>query len=115
MFSSPSYAKWTKVSEGVKSGNTFYVDYDRIRKHDGYVYYWVLNDYLKPTKYGILSGKKYNQGDCNLFRSKSLSSVVHKQPMGRGWWRTSPQIKPEWEYPSPNSSREFILKKVCSR
>ena len=40
-----------------------------------------------------------------------MSSVVHKQPFGRGWWRTSPQIKPDWEYPSPNSLREFILKK----
>jgi len=31
MFSSLSSAKWTKVCEEVKSGNTFYVDYDRIR------------------------------------------------------------------------------------
>ena len=115
MFSSPSFAKWTKVGSSVKSGYTFYLDIKRTRKVDGFVYYWVLVDYLKPTKYGILSGKKYNQGDCRLFRSKSLSSVVHKQSMGRGWWRTSPQIKPKWVYPSPDSIMETILKSVCSR
>jgi hypothetical protein len=113
MFSLPSYAKWTKVSEG--AAKIQYVDFERIREHDGHVYFWQLQDYLKPTKYGILSGKIYNQADCKLFRYKSLSSVVHKKPMGRGWWRTSPQKRPEWKYPLPGSSGEIILKKVCSR
>ena len=31
MFSSASFAGWTKVAESVK-GNTFYVDFERIRK-----------------------------------------------------------------------------------
>jgi hypothetical protein len=113
LFSTPSYAEWTRVSEG--KAKTQYVDFERIRKDDSYVYFWQLQDYLKPTKYGILSGKIYNQGDCKLFRYKSLSSVVHKQPMGRGWWRTSPQKKPEWIYPSLGSVAEVVLKKICSR
>ena len=57
MFSSPSYSKWTMVSEGIdssNSGDTFYVDFERIRKHGGYVYWWDLTDFLKP-KEGILS------------------------------------------------------------
>ena len=114
MFSSPSYAKWTKVSTNT-IGVTFYVDFERIRKVDGFVYYWELGDYLKPSPEGHLSGKRYHQGDCKLFRYKSLSSVVHKQPMGRGWWRTSPQKKPEWIYPSLGSVAEVVLKKICSR
>ena len=52
MFSPPSYAEWTKVSEDV-DGNTFYVDFDRIRKVDGNVYYWGLTDYFKPNKVGF--------------------------------------------------------------
>jgi len=48
MFSSPSYAEWTKVNKDA-DGNTNYVDFERIRKHVGYVYYWELSDYLKPT------------------------------------------------------------------
>jgi len=51
MFSSPSYSYWTKIGENV-SGNTFYVDFERIRKHGGHVYWWTLLDYLKPDKWG---------------------------------------------------------------
>ena len=62
MFSSPSYSEWTKIGKSV-IGNTFYVDFEGIRKHDGFVYWWVLIDYLKPNEYGKLSGKRYHQGD----------------------------------------------------
>jgi hypothetical protein len=83
MFSSTSFAGWTKVRETVE-GDTYYVDFERIRKHGGYVYYWMLSDYLKPTKFGDLSSKVYYQGDCKLFRTMRLSSSYHIQPMGEG-------------------------------
>jgi hypothetical protein len=117
MFSSPSFSDWTKVDEDVK-GNTFYVDFERIRKVDGYVYYWDLSDYLKPIKYGILSAKVYRKVDCKLFQFKDLIFSFHKEPMGRGSQESdydySPKT-PKWRYPSPNSSGESILKSVCSR
>ena len=40
--SAPSYAEWTKVIEGGannNSGDTGYVDYEGILKHDGFVYW----------------------------------------------------------------------------
>ena len=112
-FSSTSFAGWTKVSEGV-DGTTFYVDFDRIRKHGGYVYFWYLDDYLKPDKYGILSGKQYKQGDCKLFRFKSLSYSFHKEPMGGGTGDSISPKNPEWKYPSPNSPIDTVLKSVCA-
>ncbi len=114
MFSSPSYAKWTEVSKSV-SGTTFYVDFERIRKHDGYVYYWYLTDYLKPTEEGKLSGKIYLQGDCKLFRFKGLSYSFHKEPMGGGTGKSYNPKNPQWDYPPPTSTSEIILKSVCSR
>ena len=42
MFSLPSYAKWTQVTKN--STATFYVDFERIQKVDGYVYFWDLTD-----------------------------------------------------------------------
>ena len=65
----------------LNESNTFYVDFERIREVDGYVYYWTLTDFLKPNKYGVWSGKIYNQGDCKLFREKRLSFSYHKEPM----------------------------------
>ena len=116
MFSSTSFAEWKKMGESVESGTTFYVDFERIRKHDGYVYFWMLSDYLKP-KHGDLSVKMYNQGDCKLFRYKSLSYSYYKEPMGRGTGDVSEPVKSMqgWKYPSPDSSGETVLKLVCSR
>jgi len=97
------------------SGTTFYVDFGRIRKHDGYVYYWELDDYLKPTKTGKLSAKIYRQGDCKLFRYKSLSFSFHKEPMGGGTGDVDNVPDKDWKYPPPKSSIETILKSVCDR
>ena len=96
-------------------GNTFYVDFERIRKHGGYVYFWRLSDYLKPTKYRDLSSKVYHQGDCKLFRHKTLSYSFHKEPMGGGTGDVEEPHKKGWKYPPPNSSGESVLKQVCSR
>ena len=113
MFSSASYAEWTKVSSSGNGASTFYVDFERIRKVDGYVYYWVLNDLLKP-ELGDLSVKVYFQGDCKLFRVKRLSASFYTQPMGEGTPSTIiNKPKKEWVYPSPNSVYEGILKSVC--
>jgi len=43
MFSSTSFADWTKVNEDVKR-NTYNVDYERIKKVDENVYSWDLTD-----------------------------------------------------------------------
>ena len=93
-------------------GVIFYVDFDRIRQHGGYVYYWVLGDYIKPVE-GDLSYKGYHQGDCKLFRYKYLSYSDHKEPMGQG---TGKNLTPrdKWTYPSPGSSGEINLKSVCN-
>ena len=113
-FSSSSYAGWEKVSADA-GGNTHYVDYERIRKVDGFVYYWYLSDLLKPDKDGDLSSKTYIQGDCKLFRHKGLSGSFHKEPMGGGTGDVQEPVKKGWKYPSPNSVSETILKSVCSR
>ena len=116
MFSSPSFAKWTKVGESV-DGNTFYVDFGRIRKQNGYVYFWKLMNLLKSLENEILSANFYYQGDCKLFRYKYLSYSFHKEPMGGGIGEV---LEPKgenanWKYPSPNTTDESVLKSVCNK
>ena len=45
MFSAGSWAEWTEVSESV-DGDKLYVDFDRIKKVNGLVYFWDLDDLL---------------------------------------------------------------------
>jgi|TARA_B110000438_G_C15557780_1_gene539788 hypothetical protein len=113
VFHSSSYADWTEMSKGV-DGDTFYVDFEGIRKNDGYDYFWRLVDHLKPIQ-GYLSSKVCIQGDCKQFRLKYLSISYHKKPMGGGAGDTHNYKNPEWAYPPLGSSIEYILKLVCSK
>ena len=56
-----SYGEWTEVGTGaspVNNGDTFYIDIDTIKEHNGYVYWWSLSDYLKPIETGAMSDKR---------------------------------------------------------
>ncbi len=113
MFSSPSYSKWVKVTES-KNGASYYVDFERIRKHDGYFYYWELIDLLKPTSEGYFSYKLYKKVDCSIFRVKVLDDYNFKESMAGG---TGIRLEPsnEWYSAPPDSVIETIIEKVCSR
>ncbi len=62
MFSTPSYAEWKRVGN-TTNGDSFYVDFDRIRKVDGFVYWWQVTDFLKPDYRGDFSYKAYRKGE----------------------------------------------------
>ena len=113
MFSSTSFAEWTEISRNTEQTN--YVDYERIRKVEGYVYWWNMVNYVKRNKDGFLSGTGYAQGDCKLFRYKHLKLFSYYQPMATGVVKKYDSSIPNWgwEYPLPNSAGEHILKSVC--
>jgi hypothetical protein len=114
IMTSMAHAKWTKVAENV-NGYTYYVDLEGIKKHDGKVSFWELADYLKPTKYGVLSHKSYIEAECDRFRYRDLSATYYKSPMGEGtisFSNNSPEK--EWNYPPPSSSSEIVFKAVCN-
>ena len=115
MLSSTSFAEWTKVTESSEAPvHSFYIDFDRIRKADGYIYFWMLADYAKPiTDIKVLSTKQYIQGDCKVFRLKVLSYTYHKKPMGSDYGETEEAVNKEWEYPPPGSISEKVLERAC--
>ena len=115
MFSSTSHAEWTRVATNI-DGTSIYVDFDRMKKHDGYVYYWELADYPEPIA-GDMSVNAFLQGDCKLFRTKVLSFSFHKEPMGggRGNHVEPDEKRRKWRYPPPHSTAEATLKFVCNR
>jgi hypothetical protein len=107
-----SYGEWTELGKS-ELGTTHYIDEHSIKKHGGYVYWWHLNDRLKPNKSGDMSIESYYQGDCGVNRFKVLSYIFYKQPMGsRG---TGDTITPpdKWTYPTPDSVGGGLLKYVC--
>jgi len=112
--SPPNFADWTRVST-TPYGDGSWVDFESIRKHGGYVYYWDMQNYLQPLgDAGVLSTTAYNQGDCGLFRFKILSFNSYKQPKGEGAPNTYSPKNPEWKYPTPTSSYALALKAICA-
>ena len=107
-----SYGEWSEVSIGVSSGNTTYLDNDTIREKDGYVYFWSLQDRVKPNDYGDMSIKTYWQGDCDLKKMRSLTNIFFPQPMGEGIPETDYPPR-EWQYQSPGSVGEGFLDYAC--
>ena len=113
IWSSKSFGEWEFV-ESSTDGTRTYIDFDKIRKHDGYVYFWALEDLLKPDQDGDLSYINYYQGDCNLFRYKHLSASYYKQAMGEGTVNNVTDENPEWKDVNPNWIMATYLKLVCS-
>ena len=120
--------EWLEVSKG-ESGNTFYVDFERIKEHGGYVYFWELEDNLSPAHW-FVSSTSYKQADCNLFRFRWSTVSYYREPMGEGTpvkIIDKPTLVPslipplipslippqrDWHYPS-DSGAEVVLKAVC--
>ncbi len=107
-----SYGEWTKINDDTE-GSGYFIDLDAVIKHDGYVYFWRLKNYLKPTEWGDLSTKVYREGDCSLKRFKHLSYIWYKQPMGILESDSNTPTDPKWEYPDPDSIGYRLLNYVC--
>ena len=119
IFSSPSYADWTRVSVTGTDGATFYVQFERIRIVDGYTYFWSMMNQKNPIKHHSLPGgyalsvKMYHQSDCKLFKIKTLSYVAHTEQMGLGPSADDNVPDADWIYPPPATVNDNLLQLVC--
>jgi hypothetical protein len=77
-----SYGEWIEVTGNITLENIYYVDIDTIKESGGYVYWYQMNNYTKPNKWGDMSSIFYVQGDCGVNRSRLLSGIFYQQPIG---------------------------------
>jgi len=107
-----SYGEWIHTTNNASSGDIYYVDDQTISERGGYVYFWTLQDKVKPDDDGDLSGIAYYEGDCSMLRFKYLSLNFYSQPMGGGN-STKVDIDNDWRYQPPGSVGEALLDYVC--
>ena len=115
----PSFGEWTKLgsmnSVNKKNAAIDFIDFERIRKSDNYIYFWILNDLNKTEIIGdlkILSLTYYFHGDCKMFRYKSLSISAFTQNMANGLSVDAPGHN-KWKFPNPNTNFENWLNIAC--
>ena len=121
LFSINGFAvNWKKLSEN-KSGSSFYVDVENIKKDNGFVYYWILIDYLKLTEIGTYSDISEYKVNCVDEKQTWLSNTFYSQPMAKGKiitenipvWNYYGSTLNEIRYLTPGSLGHNILKEVC--
>ena len=103
---------WTKVTES-EQGNSFYVDINSIKKHNGFVYYWELTDYLEPLE-GIANSSivKYKV-DCGEEKRTWLNDTYYSQSKGRGRI-VEDNSNNIIDYPKPKEVRYTVMKFACN-
>ncbi|HIF36736.1 MAG TPA: hypothetical protein EYQ71_09065 [Candidatus Thioglobus sp.] len=95
-----------------ETGDISYFDRNSIKEHNGYIYWWELNDMLKPNEDGVMSDKQYKQGDCGVGRYKTLRFIFYVQSMGKG---AGEGINDDaWMYPSPGTIGRITLDYACN-
>ena len=69
-----AYGKWKVVASANTVDNnksTYYMDFDNI-KINGNVYFWEIEDQLKPDRFGDLSNKALFEVDCNVPQKRRM-------------------------------------------
>ena len=115
LFSINGFAfNWGWIADGV-DGDSFYVDVDNIKKHNGLVYYWVLVDLLEPFK-GRFGNVNSSIGkfkvDCGEEKRTWLNETYYSQSMGRGKIIIETTYN-EIYYPTPKEDGYAVMKFVC--
>ena len=106
-----SYGEWLLLGEN--SGSKFYYEVDTIKTSNGYIYYWDLVNFSEPYAGIYMSGMRYMQGDCGVFRDKTLSGFLFTKPMGRGEKESDPHAKSDWKYYLPNTKGYENFTMLC--
>ena len=83
MVSSMAHAEWTKVSTH-STGDVLYVDFSSIWRKGDKAYFWIINDYLKPTPWGHSSSLSYREVDCKRFTWRYLELQLYRSSMALG-------------------------------
>lgn len=112
-FSVNSHAvDWVEVYVSNTTGNSFYVDVDRIKSYKGHTYFWVLANFTKPVgDANYLSAKIRWKVDCEEKKRRKLSLSIYKKNNAEELLKTFRGSG--WKYPIPKTIGYAQLKFVC--
>jgi hypothetical protein len=113
LFSFNSFGDWVGFVMDANE-NVHYVDFDQMEKTDGYVYYWEMVNYTKPTD-RLLSIATYHMADCDLYRYKNITFNGYTQEMGQGEPETMDLtlLNEGWINPVAGSVGDYSLALAC--
>jgi hypothetical protein len=114
VFSSNGSAEWKKIAEG-RRGDSFYLDFNTIKKHGRHIYFWFLQNESKPDRFGHLSNKHYFKVNCGSMGAVMLTGYYYSKNMGRGDHKSKSYPDNDWRYPPPSTPIHTMMKLACRR
>ena len=104
---------WKKIVNNI-NGDVFYIDTSSIKKNGSKVFYFLMYDFAKPTKFGDLSSRVYMEVNCLNLDFRFLKDFYYQEPMGNGKPSTILDKIGEWEVTEKGSVGEVIRKFACN-
>ena len=98
--------------------STIYLDFERIRKVDGKIYFWYIQNFPKPEKFKfgtVWSGRTYAEADCKIYRFNDIEYHAYSQKNGKGTLLNSfKNLEKDWYNPLPNTLYDIMLTRLCT-
>ena len=111
LFSSNCLAEWKKItdSENVE----IFLNFKEIKKNNDLIFFWQLNNYVKPLRDKIFSIRIYIKVDCKKNKFNPLIFSYHVEPMGSGEADIKNNKQKKWILAKSKSKQKLILKTAC--
>ena len=110
----PDDDTWTFLFNDKEEEGIYYLDFERVRKNNENLLFWILYDKSKVSKMGFRSYIYYYQVNCKISKFKVLTTLLYKEKRGKGNFETVNSENSKWEFAPPYSSIENIIKEVCN-
>ena len=104
---------WKKLGSNI-DGEVFYIDTPSIKGNGNKVFYFYMNDYAKPDKFGDLSSRAYMEVNCLNLDYRFLKDFYYQEPMGNGKPSSIYDKVGKWEVTGKGSIGEVIRKFACN-
>ena len=111
LFSSTCLAEWKKITDG--ENVEIFLNFKEIKKKNDLIFFWQLNNYVKPLREKILSIKIYIKVDCKKNQFNPLVFSYHVESMGLGEADIKKNEETKWILARSKSKQKLILKTAC--
>ena len=110
----PAWADWEKIYESAEL--TYFVDPDTVRKMGDLRLASAMRDLKAPTPTGEISRRAIVEYDCKADLQNLLSVSVHSGTGATGSTLFRENYpKKDWQFISPGTIAQLILKYVCAQ
>ncbi len=109
-----AFAEWRFREHDKKTGITYRIDYESIRKIDKHVNFRTLLDLSQPFANGTVSIEQHYVVDCDTNKIQWIKKFLFTEPLGQGQpLNEGKNTNLRWGHPLKGSFYERSLEFVC--